>query len=269
MNLAYNISSKEGDIMKVTLYGVMGSMPGGESNLGKNSTCLVLEDGQSIIIDAGTGIQSYLNSTTLKHHHVLFTHYHLDHIIGLPYVKSLFDTSQSIDMYGPKLGQFRVSNLLDFLLVNPLLPISKSEIEANIHYHTIHKNRPRIIQGFRVTSYSVNHPGGCIVYRLTKNEKSISILTDLPNHSEMNLELIEFCRNSDLIYADATFLESEVSKVEDFGHSSLESVIKLFSKSESKQLIIGHHLPNRQLESLQKYESDTVSIAIEGTELTI
>lgn len=255
--------------MKVTLYGVMGSMPGGESELGRNSTCLVIEDGQSIIIDAGTGIHSYLNSTSLKHHHILFTHYHLDHVIGLPFVKSLFDSSQSIDMYGPKLGQFRISNLLDFLLVNPLMPISKCDIKSIVHYHTIHKGKTRTIQGFHVESFSVEHPGGCVVYRLTKNNVSISILTDLPNHSEDNVELIEFCKSSDLIYADATFLESEVEIEEDFGHSSLESVISLFHKSGSKKLIIGHHLPNRQYESLKQYETDVISIGIEGTSIII
>ena len=255
--------------MKVTLHGVMGSMPGGKSNLGKNSTCLVITDGQSIILDAGTGIHSYLNSTTLKHHHILFTHYHLDHVIGLPFSKSLFDESQSLDMYGPKLGQFRVSNLLDLLLINPLLPISKDEVKASVHYHTIHKNKPRTIQGFHVSSFSVPHPGGCVIYRLTKNGKSISILTDLPNHSENNNELIDFCKDSDLIYADATFLESEVTQVEDFGHSSLESVLALFSKSKSKRLVIGHHLPGRQFESLKKYETEKISIGVEGTVITV
>lgn len=268
-DMRYNIGNKRGDIMKITLYGVMGSMPGGQSDLGKNSTCLVIEDGQSIIIDAGTGIHSYLNSTTLIHHHVLFTHYHLDHVIGLPFAKSLFDSAQSVDMYGPKLGQFRVSNLLDSLFVNPLLPISKDELKASVHYHTIHKDKVRTIQGFHVTSLAVPHPGGCIVYRLTKNNKSISILTDLPNHSEKNSELVKFCKNSDLIYADATFLESEVKIKEDFGHSSLESVLALFAASKSKQLVIGHHLPNRQYDSLKKYESETVSIGIEGNSIIL
>lgn len=254
-----------GDIMKFTLYGVMGSMPGGQSNLGKNSTCLVINDETSLIIDGGTGLYNYLNGNNELEHSILFTHYHLDHILGLPFVSKPFNEDEIFNLYGPTFDGYSVSNVLDSLLVKPLLPINKEEIKATINFFDIEAKKKYEINGFKVDTLAVNHPGGCMVYKITKNGKVITVLTDLPNLSELDRDIFDFCKGSDLIYADGTFLQAEIKEFGDFGHSSIESVIRLFNISGSKKLVIGHHKQDRLLEELLVYQTKDVIIGVEGT----
>ncbi len=250
--------------MRFYLYGVMGSMPGGNSDLGKNSTCLVIEDETSLIIDAGTGLGNYIKKSVNKTHHLLFTHYHLDHVIGLPFVRNLFDQTETFHMYGPSLLGFNSKDLLGKLLTKPLLPIEQNKIKACINHQILEDQKTYVINGFTVSTHFVNHPGGCMVYTVNKGDKKISILTDLPSKIDGFKELITFCKDSDLVYADGTFLDSELNGNEDYGHATVEEVIRLFEASNSKRLVIGHHKVDREKRELTTYTSETIHIGIEN-----
>jgi ribonuclease BN (tRNA processing enzyme) len=232
---------------------------------------LIEENGNTIIIDAGTGILNYFETTNSTEHHILFTHYHLDHVIGLPFVNKLFDKFNSFFLYGPKFNDFEASKLLPSLLNDPFLPFTIEDIKANINNQILLENGTLNINGFIISSYVVDHPGKSMVFSIQCNGEKISVLTDLPNNSKHDPELIEFCSNSDIIYIDSYYLEEEIlnSSQKDFGHSSIESAISIKGQSNSKTLVLGHHRYNRQKSELSKYESENVIIAEDNITLKV
>ena len=92
-------------MIRLKFWGVRGSTPTPQiENLGYggNTSCLELrlEDNQSIIFDAGSGLRN-LGSTLLKEANganldlkVFLTHFHWDHIQGIPFFAPLFLSGQ-------------------------------------------------------------------------------------------------------------------------------------------------------------------------------
>ena len=86
--------------MKVTFYGATGSIPSpsnrlfNRSEFGGNTTCILVEVGQSvIIIDMGSGSRLMGNDLFKRmpvEAHIFFTHLHWDHIQGMPFFPQLY-----------------------------------------------------------------------------------------------------------------------------------------------------------------------------------
>ena len=88
-------------VAKLTFWGVRGSTPTPERDTwryGGNTPCLELiaPNGTQFILDCGTGLRMLGNRWTAKQGdegidaHILVTHYHWDHIQGLPVLPSFF-----------------------------------------------------------------------------------------------------------------------------------------------------------------------------------
>jgi phosphoribosyl 1,2-cyclic phosphodiesterase len=85
-------------MMLIKLYGTRGSIPVSSRSIrkyGGNTTCLYVEseNGDSIIVDAGSGIRDlglYLTKNNKSKLNLLFTHYHWDHMQGMPFFIPIF-----------------------------------------------------------------------------------------------------------------------------------------------------------------------------------
>ena len=258
------------DSMKLTLFGVMGSVPGGQSDLGKNTTCLLIEcDESRILIDAGTGIMNYFSDAKDKEHHILFTHYHLDHIVGLPFIRQLYMSNQTFHMYGPQLKEHNTSTILPTFLREPFLPIALSDITSEINHNTLMENKSYSINGFTIQTMIVDHPGSCMVYSIQCNDKKITILTDFPNENGNQDDIIKFTYGSDIVYIDGYLKQYEMKYLADYGHSSIENAIALFKLSNSKKLLLSHHKNDRLYKEIKHYEDYNIIIAKENQEYDI
>ena len=90
-------------MIRIKFFGVRGSLPiSGDAyrRYGGKTTCLqiMLDNGHTIIIDAGTGIVDLGDQIMAKTDplHIYFTHFHWDHIQGLPFFKPLYIPNQVI-----------------------------------------------------------------------------------------------------------------------------------------------------------------------------
>lgn len=253
--------------MNIKLYGVMGSISGGSSDLGKNTTSIHLSSGENeVLVDSGTGILNYFNNVKKRDFTILFTHYHLDHVMGFPFIPQLFDDTCTFNIYGPDINNLSVGEVLKSLFKKPFLPFSYESIKATIHFHTVQNDEPFILEGFEITPFVVDHPGGSMTYCFNDSDTKTCILTDLPNEMEHNKSFINFCKSSDLLYADAYFTSNDLKNHQNanYGHATIESVIAIKDMSNSNKLILGHHKSSRTVTDLELYVKKDIMIGIEN-----
>ena len=94
--------------MRVKVWGARGSVPapGPEMNrYGGNTSCVevTLSTGETLIIDAGTGIRTlgFALPPDMPRINILLTHLHLDHIQGLMFFPPCFRAESTIRIWGP------------------------------------------------------------------------------------------------------------------------------------------------------------------------
>src|SRR5512144_1127027 len=95
--------------MEIKFWGTRGSIPApGAPTLefGGNTTCVevVLAHGQRVVIDGGTGLRilgNHLIEYNLsRQFHLLLTHGHWDHLLGIPFFEPIYHESTKITVDG-------------------------------------------------------------------------------------------------------------------------------------------------------------------------
>lgn len=120
-------------------------------------------NGSNLLIDCGEGTQITikLKGWSFKSIDTLcFTHYHGDHISGLPGLLLTMgnsDRTEPLTLVGPK-GLERVVNGLR--VIAPELPFELKFIELSENYQELHLN------GYKIEAYRLNHKVTCYGYNL-------------------------------------------------------------------------------------------------------
>ena len=120
-------------------------------------------NGSNLLIDCGEGTQVAIREKGWSVHDldvICFTHYHADHISGLPGLLLTLgnaDRTKPVHMIGPK-GLERVVNALR--VIAPELPFEIRFIEITKPEEVIE------INGYRITAFRVNHNVICYGYTL-------------------------------------------------------------------------------------------------------
>ncbi|MBN2415590.1 MBL fold metallo-hydrolase [bacterium] len=239
--------------MEITCRGSRGALPvcGKEFlKYGGETTCVEVTpaDGTRIILDAGSGIQHVHDDgarSSPQHWHLLFTHAHLDHLLGLIYFQPVFDPNAVIEIYGPPLQGQPFETVLSSLISPPFSPITLAEMNAEFIFHEVDRNRFRLGTA-DVLPIPLNHPGGGRGYAIISDNKKFVFLTDneldfLHEGGASFPEYAAFCEDADLLFHDAEYTQPEYARRKGWGHSCTESVIRLAWEAKVKRLGLFHH----------------------------
>ena len=140
----------------------------------------------------------------------------------------------------------------------------------------------KVIGSTQVIPMPLSHPNGGYGYKLVEDDKSLVIFTD----NELGLqheggptrdELVEFCRDADLLIHDAQYTDEEYVAKKGWGHSTMHQAFDLGRAANVKRLGLFHHDPDRTDEALDRLqgqvaeesgESECFSVR-EGMSLTV
>lgn len=120
-------------------------------------------NGSNLLIDCGEGTQITIKQKGWSFKSIdtiCFTHFHGDHISGLPGLLLTMgnsDRREPLTLVGPK-GLERVVNGLR--VIAPELPFELEFIELNENYHELH------LYGYKIEAYKLNHKVTCYGYNL-------------------------------------------------------------------------------------------------------
>jgi phosphoribosyl 1,2-cyclic phosphodiesterase len=149
--------------MRITVWGCRGSLPspGPEKNkYGGNTSCVQVTHGDTcIVLDGGSGIQrlgTHL-ANDFKELHIMLTHLHIDHTMGLGFFLPLYNPNIKVHMWGPAGSGLPLLDRLRKYFSPPLFPVRLNELPAHPIIHEMHENEVQI-GDLTVRSSYICHP---------------------------------------------------------------------------------------------------------------
>lgn len=248
-------------MFRAVIWGARGSIPVSSPTrcrYGTNTPCVELDlgGGDRLAIDAGTGIAALGESlaaagTLSTTHRVLLSHFHWDHVHGLPFHPGLFDRRASFHLYGLP----AVANVLSGQFLPPFSPLTPGAIVAReVRYEEV--AGPFEAGGFRVRPFPLNHPQGALGYRVEARGAAVVYATDSePDHGPLDARLIEAAAGADLLLMDSTFSPEEASGRVGWGHSSWADCVRIAQAAGVRKLVLFHHDPMHDDDVLDRKEA--------------
>jgi phosphoribosyl 1,2-cyclic phosphodiesterase len=130
--------------MTVTFWGVRGSIPTpgrATARYGGNTSCVEVRIGdERIVLDMGSGLRplggTYFAEGT-KEISFLMSHYHWDHILGMPFFGPAYDPSRTVVVYGAERFGQGAGGALAGQMVGPYFPIDIGAMRAKLDFRLI------------------------------------------------------------------------------------------------------------------------------------
>ncbi|MFC2155997.1 MBL fold metallo-hydrolase [Acidobacteriota bacterium] len=243
--------------MVIRCWGARGSIPVcGEEYLkyGGNTTCIEIRtrDDDIIIIDAGSGIRKLGEQLLIEKRqtlNILFTHSHMDHILGFPFFKPLYFKGKHINVYGCSFPGDSIKEILSTAMSSPFFPVSLDDFKAEISYYGVCGDIFSI-GPVEITPILLSHPNRGFGYKFVEDGQSFVFLTDneLTYRHSGGLEYgdyLSFSAKADLLIHDAEFTEEEYKRTKKWGHSVYKVALKLALEAGVKSFGLFHHNQDR------------------------
>ena len=268
--------------MKIRFWGVRGSIasPGPDTaEVGGNTSCVEVICGEKrIILDAGTGLRSLGNSLVGKGPldlHLLLSHYHWDHIQGLPFFVPVYMRDTELTIVGGANGVMSVRETLERQMSAPNFPVRFDEVGARIGTKEIKPGARFDIGDAQVTISKGNHPGGVVAYRIEHEGKSVVYATDTEHYACVDPALIALAEGADVLIYDAQYGPEEYKGKVGWGHSTYVAGADLARAAGVDSFVLFHHDPMRSDAGVRELETNARSLfrssvaAREGMEIDL
>lgn len=232
---------------------------------GTATTCAqVRSKSCEIIIDCGSGIRNFSEEVMRgpakngqEEFHIFLTHFHWDHLIGLPFFAPMFIPGNSIHFYAV---QPELESLIRGKFKRPYFPVPFEALRANIQFHTLAPRKPLALKDITVTPYQLDHPDPCWGFRVESGGKAYSHCVDTegtrisPEALGPDLPLYT---NADLMYFDAQYTLPELAEKANWGHSAAQLGLDIAFREQVKRVIFAHHDPGATTGQIAEIQRQT------------
>jgi len=266
--------------MKLTFLGTSSMIPTKDRN---PSSILLTDKNENILIDCGEGTQRQLRKigvSPTKITKILITHWHGDHILGLPGLIQTIAAAEydkTLEIFGPKGTKKFMKQMIELFLSKRSLKLklkiheikeSKNFYETEDYYlasknlkHTmpvigysfIQKDKRNINIDYTKKFGLVKDPilkklkdGKTISYKGNKiSPKDATILkkgkkVSIITDTEYFKDISKFVKNSDLLICESTFEKSLKEKAKEYKHMTSEDAAKIAKEANVKKLFLTH-----------------------------
>lgn len=251
--------------MNLTFWGVRGSIPVPgvlTGRYGGNTSCV--EVGApglpSVVIDCGTGARA-LGPVVLRRPerelHLLFSHFHMDHLFGFPFFAPIYAPSFSLTItaaaFDPDAARDKIARYLNGVYH----PVRVNEVPARLDFNAVRPGQAFDRGAWKVRSVALNHPGGSLAYRVELGGRAVVYVSDTaplsrpgeglagglaPNARER--QLVSLLQGADHVVFDTMFTLPEYLERMTWGHSYPEYAVALCKEAGVGTLWLFHHAPD-------------------------
>lgn len=276
----------------ITFLGTAAHIPTIKKN---HSSIILTHEKENILIDCGEGTQRQFRHAKLnpcKITRILISHWHLDHILGIPGLLSTLSLSgynKTLYIYGPTGTKEKIKSLFDTLNFKREYKIEIKEvkgtfidtkdfyIKAEPMKHKVQCNAYTFVkkQQTRIDKTKLKKsklPEGPILKEIKKGknitfnnkkyfakdltytepEKKITIIMD----TLLNDKIVPLAKDSTILISEATFSDEIKDQAKEHKHLTIKQAAEIAKKSKSKKLILTH--------ISQRYENKTKQILKEA-----
>ena len=278
---------------QLRFWGVRGSYAAPFSShlgVGGNTSCVEIRSGDHLLVcDAGTGIiplgNELMQQDKIREMLIILTHYHWDHVCGLPFFVPAFVPDWKIDFFGPGESPKLIEEHVSAQMQAPYFPVGTETWLAETNYLSPESD------GFqygpmKINFSNVHHPGITYGYKIEINnktivyasdnecmfiEKSIKHRSDEFNEEEHELfkEMIHeehqselnLIQDADILIHDAQYTPDDYDKKRGWGHSCYIDTINTAIDANVKELYLFHHDPNYDddtMEAILKHSNEII-----------
>ena len=265
--------------MEIEFLGTASAVPSKQRN---HSSISLKAFGEVILFDCGEGTQkqlTYAHISPMKIEKIFITHFHGDHILGLPgLIQSMGfrGREKPLDVYGPKgvnalfnaiqhIGYFVINFPLNFheileegeVIDNEEYIIECAFADHNVPalaYSITEKKKPRFL---REKAIELGVPIGPDFGKLHNGE---SVIVDgqeitpkmvlgpprkgrkitYSGDTRPNERIVKLAEDSDILIHESTYDSSDCEKAKDHSHSTSKEAANIAKKANVKQLILTH-----------------------------
>ena len=234
-----------------------------------------------IVFDAGSGIrelgiamtnEKQMNEKNMpKHYHIFFSHFHWDHLQGLPFFNPGYDPSVTLSFYSPMKN---LETALHGQMTSPYFPVHMESMGAKKEFHGL--SEPMQLGGLQIHYKKMNHPGDSYSYKITEGDKRFIFATDTElsaSDFQKTEENVSYFENANCIVLDSQYTLGEAIEKYNWGHSAFSLAVDFAANWGIKELILYHHDPtydDRKLfNMLQSARWYTERIGIKGIEISL
>jgi len=250
----------------VRFWGVRGSIPapGAQTaRYGGNTPCVEVRCGDvRMVFDLGSGLrelgESILAEKAPVEAHLFLSHYHYDHVQGIPFFTPLFIPPNRFTFRGPRAGEQDVKAVMDGQMVQPYFPIPASFFRSQLRFEDAADGMELKLGDATVRAVNLNHPGGCLGYRVEYRGRSLVYFTDVEFLAGGDKRAEAFAEGADLFICDAMYTRDEYEgrvgapKV-GWGHSTWEAAVDAADAAKVKTFVVFHHDPTRSDDALDGF----------------
>ena len=268
--------------LRVEVFGCRGSIPivpgpaQIASSFGGHTTCVRMHAGRRpevLVLDAGTGLRRLgrsLHRDGPIDAHLFLTHYHLDHIYGLPFFAPLYGAGNRVTIHGgvdhpPKNIDARAwaERTLADTIGGPFdieyWPVSIADALSTVVYAPFYDDSRTVIEvaDVKVTMCKVNHGRITYAYRFRyPAENPRSTLVYVPDNdiapesfaqpvlSDRLRHLAEFVDGADLLIHDCMYLQQDYLRHRHWGHTGAETLARFCAMAGVPEVLLFHHNPD-------------------------
>jgi phosphoribosyl 1,2-cyclic phosphodiesterase len=277
----------------IRFWGVRGSYPApfaSHLRTGGNTSCVEVRAGDHILIcDGGTGIiplgHALMEQHAIREGLVVLTHYHWDHISGLPFFEPAFTRGWRIKFFGPGQNQAEIGERIAEQMKAPYFPVETEKWLAEVEY--LEDSDGFLRYGpISIERFYVHHPGSTYGYRIRVGKRTIVYASDnelgfinraidqrkqeFDEPEQQLLEAmkederrrsIEFMRNVDILIHDAQYTPLDYEKKRGWGHSCYVDTVEAAMDAEVGQLFLFHFdptYPDDRIDLLHRHAIDLI-----------
>lgn len=229
---------------------------------GGNTACVELRliDNNLLVFDCGSGLRELYNhlkrrneERSIKHYHIFLSHFHYDHLLGLPYFPPMYDKDVKISFYSPFAS---MEKILRSYLRKPYHPVGFEVFAAQFQFHILNRE-PLTIGCCEIQWIKRNHPDGTIAYRIKEGNRVLIYSTDT-ELEESNFRMTRrnrlFFKKADMIILDSQYTLKEAIDKRSWGHSSFSLAIDFANVFQIGALYLFHHEPMNNDKDVEQIE---------------